>query len=174
MFSISAGIIETLSFTLLNEVFHLPYMPCYLVALILSVLWNFTLNREFTFTQYNKDCCLTQLELRFSGSVTVKINGEVLFPNTVSYIEGKRANFYINQAGGYSNQAKRSKAYVIYANGKVHPKAGAKIQPGCEIVIPSKPERAPMTVAQWVSITSASASLASVAATITTLIIRVK
>lgn len=105
---------------------------------------------------------------------TVKINGEVLFPNTVSYIEGKRANFYINQAGGYSNQAKRSKAYVIYANGKVHPKAGAKIQPGCEIVIPSKPERAPMTVAQWVSITSASASLASVAATITTLIIRVK
>lgn len=104
---------------------------------------------------------------------TVKINGEVLFPNTVSYINGKRAKFYINQAGGYSTQAKRAKAYVIYANGKVHPKTGARIQPGCEIVVPSRPERAPMTVAQWVSITSASASLASVAATIATLIVKV-
>ena len=104
---------------------------------------------------------------------TVKINGEVLFPNTVSFISGKRPRYYINQAGGYSNLAKRSKAYVIYANGKVHPKCGAKIQPGCEIVVPSRPEKAPMTVAQWVSITSASASLASVAATITTLIINV-
>ena len=53
LFSISAGIIETLSFTLLNEVFHLPYTPCYLTALILSVLWNFTLNREFTFKSAN-------------------------------------------------------------------------------------------------------------------------
>ncbi len=53
LFSISAGIIETLSFTLLNEVFHLPYMPCYLIALILSVIWNFTLNREFTFKSAN-------------------------------------------------------------------------------------------------------------------------
>ena len=104
---------------------------------------------------------------------TVKINGEVLFPNTVSFISGKRPRYYINQAGGNSNLAKRSKAYVIYANGKVHPKCGAKIQPGCEIVVPSRPEKVPMTVAQWVSITSASASLASVAATITTLIINV-
>ncbi len=53
LFSISAGIIETLTFTLLNEVFKLPYMPCYLTALILSVLWNFTLNREFTFKSAN-------------------------------------------------------------------------------------------------------------------------
>ena len=53
LFSISAGISETLSFTLLNEVFHLPYMPCYLTALILSVIWNFTLNREFTFKSAN-------------------------------------------------------------------------------------------------------------------------
>lgn len=53
LFSISAGIIETLTFTLLNAVFHLPYMPCYLTALVLSVLWNFTLNREFTFKSAN-------------------------------------------------------------------------------------------------------------------------
>ena len=49
LFSLSAGIIQTITFTLLNEVFHLMYWPCYLTALILSVLWNFTLNRKFTF-----------------------------------------------------------------------------------------------------------------------------
>lgn len=49
LFSISAGIIEVLSFTLLNEVFSISYWVAYLVALILSVLWNFTLNRNITF-----------------------------------------------------------------------------------------------------------------------------
>lgn len=48
IFSISAGIIQTISFTLLNELTDWQYMPCYLIALTLSVLWNFTLNREFT------------------------------------------------------------------------------------------------------------------------------
>ena len=48
-FSVSAGLIELGAFTLLNEVFHLPYWVSYLVALVLSVLWNFTLNRRFTF-----------------------------------------------------------------------------------------------------------------------------
>ena len=49
MFSISAGVIEILSFTLLNELTDWLYWPCYLIALILSVIWNFTLNRKFTF-----------------------------------------------------------------------------------------------------------------------------
>ena len=102
---------------------------------------------------------------------TVKINGEVLYPNTVSYINGKRARYYINQAGGFSNRARRCKGYIIYANGKVHPTCGGKVQPGCEIVIPSRPERQQSNATQWVSIASASASLASVAATLTTLII---
>lgn len=48
-FSISAGLIQFLSFTILNEFTNLPYWFCYLTALILSVLWNFTLNRKFTF-----------------------------------------------------------------------------------------------------------------------------
>lgn len=102
---------------------------------------------------------------------TVKINGEVLYPNTVSFVKGKNARYYINQAGGFSNRARRCKAYIIYANGKVHPACGGKIQPGCEVVVPSRPERERTSVAQWVSIASASASLASVAATLTTLII---
>lgn len=49
IFSISAGVIEILAFTLLNELTDWPYWPCYLIALILSVIWNFTLNRKFTF-----------------------------------------------------------------------------------------------------------------------------
>ena len=49
LFSASAGIIQSLAFTLLHEIVKWPYWPCYLVALVLSVLWNFTLNREFTF-----------------------------------------------------------------------------------------------------------------------------
>jgi len=49
LFSASAGIIEALSFTALNELTNLPYWPCYLTALVLSVLWNFTFNRRFTF-----------------------------------------------------------------------------------------------------------------------------
>ena len=53
LFSLSAGIIQTLSFTLVNEIFKWPYTPFYLIALTLSVLWNFTLNREFTFKSAN-------------------------------------------------------------------------------------------------------------------------
>lgn len=52
-FSISAGLIEIVSFTLLNELVKWPYWPCYLIALILSVVWNFTLNRKFTFKSAN-------------------------------------------------------------------------------------------------------------------------
>lgn len=53
LFSVSAGAIQTLSFTLMNEVFVWNYWVCYLTALILSVLWNFTLNRKFTFHSAN-------------------------------------------------------------------------------------------------------------------------
>lgn len=53
LFSISAGIIQIVSFTLLEEAAHLPHWICYLVSLVLSVLWNFTLNRKFTFCSAN-------------------------------------------------------------------------------------------------------------------------
>ena len=53
LFSISAGAIEAIAFALLNELTPLPYWPCYLTALVLSVLWNFTLNRKFTFQSAN-------------------------------------------------------------------------------------------------------------------------
>lgn len=53
LFSASAGIIQIVSFTLLNEFSGLSYWPCYLISLVLSVLWNFTLNRKFTFKSAN-------------------------------------------------------------------------------------------------------------------------
>ena len=53
LFSLSAGAIQIISFTLMNELLDLPYWPCYLTALILSVIWNFTLNRKFTFKSAN-------------------------------------------------------------------------------------------------------------------------
>ena len=49
LFSISAGVIQVVSFTLINELLHWPYWPAYLISLVLSILWNFTLNRRFTF-----------------------------------------------------------------------------------------------------------------------------
>ena len=52
LFSASAGVIEMGAFALLNETLDWPYWPCYLIALLLSILWNFTLNRRFTFKSY--------------------------------------------------------------------------------------------------------------------------
>lgn len=104
-------------------------------------------------------------------STTVKINGEVFYPNTVSFVPNKKARYYVNQAGGYSSLARKSKVYVIYANGKVLKASRAKIAPGCEIVVPSKPARNPMSATQWIGIASATGSLASVAASLATMII---
>ena len=53
LFSISAGVIQILTFTLLNEFADFPFWPCYLIALVLSVVWNFTLNRKYTFHSTN-------------------------------------------------------------------------------------------------------------------------
>ncbi len=70
---------------------------------------------------------------------TVKINGEVMYPNTVGYQKGKNVNYYIDQAGGFSSKAKKGRTYIIYMNGMVA-KVGHKVkpQPGCEIVVPQK------------------------------------
>ena len=72
---------------------------------------------------------------------TVKINGAVMMPNTVSYTKGKSVKHYISQAGGYSNGARKTKAFIIYMNGQVAKVKGmgsGQIEPGCEIVVPIK------------------------------------
>lgn len=104
---------------------------------------------------------------------TVKINGEVMYPNTVSYLEGKKLKHYIAQSGGYTADAKKSKAYIVYMNGTIaRAKGGGKdlIQPGCEIVIPAKPERKGLSLPEILSIGTSTASLATMIATIANLI----
>ena len=98
---------------------------------------------------------------------TVKIEGEVMYPNTIAYKEGKSAKYYINQAGGYNRYAKKNQAYVIYMNGTVAKvNDGAKIQPGCEIVVPQKAMNRRLGIAEYMSIGSTAAAIATMGATI--------
>ncbi len=98
---------------------------------------------------------------------TVKIEGEVMYPNTIAFKEGKSAKYYINQAGGYNRYAKKSMAYVIYMNGTVAKVSdGAKIRPGCEIVVPQKALNRKMGVSEYLAIGSTAAAIATMGATI--------
>ncbi len=101
----------------------------------------------------------------YSG--TVKINGEVMYPNTTGFVDGKKLKYYINQAGGYSDNAKKKQTYIIYMNGNVA-KAGRKHkpQPGCEIVVPTKQRGQKMSTAEMLAIGSTSASIATMMATL--------
>ena len=75
---------------------------------------------------------------------TVTINGAVMVPNTVSYMAGKNIDYYLNQAGGYSDNAKKSKKFIVYMNGQVTKVKGSgkkQIEPGCEIIVPSKSKK---------------------------------
>ena len=97
---------------------------------------------------------------------TVKINGAVMFANTVAYEKGKKASYYIDQAGGFAADALKSKAYIIYMNGKVAKLShGAKVQPGSEIVIPAKLKRK-MSTAEMMSMGTSMSSIAAMIATI--------
>ena len=96
---------------------------------------------------------------------TVKINGEVMFSNTTPFVKGKSLKYYIEKAGGYSQRAKKSKAYVVYMNGsvaKAKKRSSKLVQPGCEIVVPARQQRDGLTATEILSLGSTSASLATV------------
>ena len=98
---------------------------------------------------------------------TVKIDGEVMYPNTVAFKDGKNAKYYINQAGGYNRYAKKNMAYVIYMNGTVAKVSdGAKIRPGCEIVVPQKAMNRKTGLSEYLAIGSTAAAIATMGATI--------
>ena len=105
-------------------------------------------------------------------SNTVKMSGEVMYVNTVSYKKGKGLNYYLDQAGGYSNEARKSKVYIVYMNGTV---ARANrlnrnaIQPGCEIVVPVK-DKERLKTTEILSLGSTSASLATVIIALTNIL----
>ena len=104
---------------------------------------------------------------------TVKISGSVMMPNTVSYIEGESVKYYLSQAGGYSQHAKKGKKFIIYMNGQVAKVKGSgrgQIEPGCEIVVPNKKKRGGAALSNILGYASSFASLATMAASITNLL----
>lgn len=97
---------------------------------------------------------------------TVKINGAVMYPNTVGFQKGKKAKYYINQAGGFSEKAKKSQTYIVYMNGTIAKVSqNAKPKPGCEIVVPEK-EINKMTIAEKMTIGTSVTSIATMIATL--------
>ena len=103
---------------------------------------------------------------------TVKVNGAVMMPNSVGYLSNKNANYYLDQAGGYALNAKKSKKFVIYMNGQVARIKGHdkdKIEPGCEIIVPTKKNKK-VNAAEILSYATSFGSLATMFATITNLI----
>ena len=100
----------------------------------------------------------------------VKISGDVMFPNTVFYESGKNYKYYVNQSGGFGNRAKKSKTFIVYQNGTIGlPSQGAKPEPGCEIVVPSKKRHSPLNLANIATATSSLASLATLIIALTKL-----
>lgn len=97
---------------------------------------------------------------------TVKISGAVMYPNTVTYSKGMTVGKYIDNAGGYAYRAKK-RPYIVYMNGKVATGLSARVEPGCEIIVPQKPERSGTSLSEVLGITT---SVVSTAAMVTTLI----
>lgn len=97
---------------------------------------------------------------------TVKISGAVMYPNTITFTKGMSVKKYIENAGGYAYRAKK-RPYIVYMNGKVATGLSARIEPGCEIIVPQKPERSETSLAEVLGITT---SVVSTAAMVTTLI----
>ena len=101
---------------------------------------------------------------------TVRISGDVHGPNTVSFEAGKDYKYYVKQAGGFGNRAKKSHTYIVYMNGTMALAKEAKPEPGCEIVVPSKEPRNGNRTAQWLGIGTSMASLGTMFATIANLV----
>lgn len=103
---------------------------------------------------------------------TVKIDGAVMMPNTVSFKEGESVKYYISQAGGYGQNAKKSKKFIIYMNGQIAEVKGSgksQIEPGCEIIVPSKRKKQ-FNLGNVVGLASSITSLGTMAAAIAALV----
>ncbi len=92
---------------------------------------------------------------------TVRISGDVLKPNTVAFKDRKGYKYYVEQAGGYGKRARKSHTYVLYMNGTIAKASKADIEPGCEVIVPTKGPKEPANVTQWLGIGTSAASLAT-------------
>lgn len=101
---------------------------------------------------------------------TVKINGAVMMPNTVTYKDGKNVRYYLNQAGGYSQSARKTKKFIIYMNGEVEKvkSRSKKVEPGCEIIVPNKVKQ--NRVGEVIGYATSFASLATMIASLANLL----
>lgn len=101
---------------------------------------------------------------------TVKISGDVMYPNTVVFEPGKKVSYYINEAGGYGNRAKKSKCFIVYMNGHVA-KVGRNtvVDPGAHIIVPSKEQSQGFGWDKVLTFVSGFGSVATMAATIASL-----
>ncbi|MHA7129368.1 SLBB domain-containing protein [Algoriphagus namhaensis] len=105
---------------------------------------------------------------------TVRMIGEVLLPTTTRFVRNQSLRKYISRAGGFTEDARKSKTYVVYANGdakRTHSFLGLKfypeLEPGAEIIVPTKPQRERMTAGAWIGVAS---SLATIAILVQTLV----
>ena len=93
---------------------------------------------------------------------TVKISGDVQFPNTITYVKGKKAKWFVENAGGYSEQAKKKKAFIVYQNGMMaRLTRSVEVEPGSEIVVPSKKQKHFWSLSDWIAAGTSVASLAT-------------
>ena len=92
---------------------------------------------------------------------TIKISGDVLKPNTVAFKSNKGYKYYIEQAGGFGRRARKGSTYILYQNGTIAKASSGKVEPGCEIIVPTKGPRDPAALTQWLSIGTSAASLAT-------------
>lgn len=104
-------------------------------------------------------------------ATTVSISGEVMQPNTVTYVEGRKVKDYINSAGGYTDRANKKHAYVVYMNGNIKKATRrTKLEPGCQILVPTKAVKQHSSVAEIMGYINSFASLGVMAASIASML----
>ena len=92
---------------------------------------------------------------------TVKISGDVLKPNTVAFKNKKGYKYYVEQAGGYGRRARKSSTFILYQNGTIARAKNGNIEPGCEVIVPTKGQKDPHSLTNWLGIGTSAASLAT-------------
>ena len=96
-------------------------------------------------------------------SNTIQVSGEVMYPISITYQKGKNLSYYINSAGGYTKKASKGQTYAIYMNGSVDKlgrrASSKKLEPGAQIIVPTKPKRQGMTAAEISVLGTSAASL---------------
>ena len=100
---------------------------------------------------------------------TVKVSGNVLYPNTVAYKKGKGARYYVNQAGGWGIRAKKGSTYIVHMNGVNQMGKGEKPTPGSEVIVPTKPKSEVNKLQMWLAIGSSTAAIATMLVSIVNL-----